>query len=65
MHANSQEAEVMGNVLDTIFKRTKALAFRMILLNQDYHQDQTARIRHYDVECEGAEMIAHILKTGV
>lgn len=65
MLARKDSTSHMGNVLATIFKRTKAYGFRMILLTPDISQDQTARIRHYDIECEGAELMTHILKTSI
>lgn len=49
MKAGKDPALHMNNVLDTIFKRTKAYGFRMILLTPDVYQEPTARIRHYDI----------------
>lgn len=37
----------------------------MIFLGPQLEPEQTTRIRHYDNECEGAELIAHILKTSL
>ena len=37
----------------------------MIFLAPQLEPEQTTRIRHYDNECEGAELIAHILKTSL
>jgi hypothetical protein len=48
--------------LSGLVKRNYAYAFRQLFLGPDQSLEVTARIRHYDYECEAADRIVDIIK---
>lgn len=53
MKDNEDSILLLESIVEGIIKKSYAISFRLILLSPDLKSELTARIRHYDKECEG------------